>query len=279
MERRHFLALTPALAQPASTTLVRPRALQLGDTVGLITPGTYVSDPDRLAAAARTLDHFGLKMRMGRNVRRRDGYLGGSAEERAADLHEMFRDPDVKAILCIRGGVGSSQMLDRIDYDLIRSNPKIWPDTATSPHCTSLFSSALVTFHGLSPFPVSLTTLSSGFAARSTLARWACSNPPETNKLRPRHPLRAVVPELRGLAGGTDLISSDGHALRNRNARPHVPGRRRREPYRIDRMLTQLRLAGKSGGVAGVIWARRRLRLEPSFESTFSGGDRLILGT
>ena len=86
-----------------------------GDTVGLITPSTFVSDPDTLALAQRTVDYFQLKAKWGKNVRRRAGYLGGSIEERLEDLHAMFRDPEVAAVFAIRGGYGSAQLLDRID--------------------------------------------------------------------------------------------------------------------------------------------------------------------
>jgi muramoyltetrapeptide carboxypeptidase len=94
------LFVSPAPAAP----LIRPRALRPGDTVGLITPSTYVSDPDRLELAARTIRYFGLKMKKGRNVGKRAGYLGGSIQERLDDLHEMFRDPDVSAVFAVRGG-------------------------------------------------------------------------------------------------------------------------------------------------------------------------------
>ena len=88
MTRREFaacLAGAPAAGEP-----VRPKALREGDTVGLITPATYVSDPDTLLLAERTLAHFGLRGKFGRNVRKRVGYMGGSVEERVEDLHAAF---------------------------------------------------------------------------------------------------------------------------------------------------------------------------------------------
>src|SRR5262245_6494887 len=112
LSRRHFVAasLSPAFAQTAVPELIRPRALRPGSTVGLITPSTYVSDPDRLALAERTLKYFDLKPKFGKNVRKRSGYLGGSIEERIDDLHSMFGDPSVDAIFAIRGGYGSAQL-------------------------------------------------------------------------------------------------------------------------------------------------------------------------
>src|SRR5713101_6896827 len=98
MDRRSFLATgcfaaSATAAQPVAPKLIKPAVLRAGDTVGLITPSTFVSDPDRLALAARTIEYFGLKMKLGQNVRKRAGYLGGSVQERLDDLHEMFRDP------------------------------------------------------------------------------------------------------------------------------------------------------------------------------------------
>src|SRR5689334_3668171 len=91
--------VAPAQAPAAPIEqLVRPRALKPGDTVGLITPSSYDSDPDRLMLAERTVRYFGLLPKFGKNVRRRDGYLGGTIEERLEDLHAMFRDPQVKGV-------------------------------------------------------------------------------------------------------------------------------------------------------------------------------------
>src|SRR5881227_3000857 len=158
--RRHFLAsaFSAAFAQTATPQLIRPRALHPGATVGLITPSTYVSDPDKLALAERTLKFFELKPKFGKNVRKKNGYLGGSIEERLDDLHSMFADKSVDAVFAIRGGYGSGQLLDRIDYDLLRKNPKIFLGYSdiTAMHLAIQKRAGLVTFHG----PVALSDFS-----------------------------------------------------------------------------------------------------------------------
>ncbi len=286
MDRRQFLALGAAAAQPARRPLLKPRALKQGDTVGLITPATYVADPERLASAARTLEYFGLKMRLGRNVKRREGYVGGSVEERVDDLHDMFRDPEVKGILCIRGGVGSSQLLDRIDYELIRRNPKILMGYSdiTSLHLAVHKQTGLVTFHG--PVAVSGFTEYTQKWFRKALFEprplGELTNPPETNTLRPTHPLRTVRPGTgRGpLVGGNltlvSLLMGTPYEIETRGCILFLEDVGE-EPYSIDRMLTQLRLAGKFEGVAGVVWGEcsecRPREFKPSFESTFSVGE------
>ncbi len=265
---------------------MKPQALKPGDTVGLITPGTYVSDPDRLALVKRTVEYFGLKPKFGRNVGKRAGYLGGSEEERLEDLHAMFRDDSVRAVFCIRGGVGSSRLLDRIDYELIRTRPKIFLGFSdiTSLHLAIHRRAGLVTFHG----PVMISAFSeytqNWFRKALFEARplGSITNPPESNALRPSHVLRTVRPgRARGpLVGGnltlvTQLmgtpfeIETQGRILFLEDVDE--------QPYNVDRMLTQLRLAGKFDGVAGVIWGEcsdcvpREFR--PSFESTFSTGE------
>src|SRR6266446_3696550 len=158
MTRRGFLGATGAmgaacalpLAAAAEQKVIRPKALRPGDTVGLITPSSYVSDPDRLALAERTARYFGLVPKFGKNVRRRDGYLGGGIGERVEDLHAMFRDPEIKAVFAIRGGYGAAQLLDAIDYDLIRSHPKIFLGYSdiTALHLAIQKRAGMVTFHG-----------------------------------------------------------------------------------------------------------------------------------
>jgi muramoyltetrapeptide carboxypeptidase len=288
MDRRRFLAAAPAglalaAAQPA---LVKPRVLRPGDTVGLVTPSTYVSDPDKLWLAQKTIEALGLRWKMGRRVGRREGYLGGTVEERVEDLHAMFADPEVKAVFCIRGGYGSAMLLDRLDYGLIRKNAKIllgYSDI-TALHLGIQRMAELVTFHG----PVVLSGLSDWTlehlrrALFETKPLGRLSNPPEPRPIRPRHPWRAVrAGKARGrLAGGnltlisTTLgtpyeIETEGRILVLEDVGE--------EPYSIDRMLTHLRLAGKLRGIRGLVFGEcascRPREFQPGFESTFSVGE------
>src|SRR5260370_14508530 len=152
MNRRSVLqfAAASSLYAQGPDPPIRPHALKLGDTVGLITPSTFVSDPDALALAEKTVAYFGLKSKWGKNVRQREGYLGGAVQGRLDDLHAMFRDREVKALFALRGGYGAAQLLDRIDYDLIRSNPKILLAYTDIPSLHLAFQKqpVLVTFHG-----------------------------------------------------------------------------------------------------------------------------------
>ena len=85
-----------------------------------------MSDPDDIARAKEALDYFGLKMKLGAHVVDGSGYKTRTVAERLDDLHTMFSDRGVDAVFCIRGGYGSAQLLDKIDYGMIRKNPKIF---------------------------------------------------------------------------------------------------------------------------------------------------------
>ena len=291
MGRRRFLAaigaLASATAQPASDRkLIRPKALRAGDTVGLITPSSYVSDPDRLALAERTARYFGLVPKFGKSVRKRAGYLGGTVEERLDDLHSMFRDAEVKAVFAIRGGYGAAQLLDRIDYDLIRSHPKIFLGYSdiTALHLAIQKLAGLVTFHGpitLSRFtPYTQTYFRKALFETEPIGR--VTNPPDSDLLRPGHTLRTVRQgRVRGRLTGGNLtlifttmgtpyeVQTSGRILFVEDVEE--------QPYSIDRMLTQLRLAGKLDAAAGVIFGEcqdcRPRDFKPSYESTLSVGE------
>ncbi len=261
--------------------------------MGLITPATYVSDPDRLALAARTIQYFGLRVKLGSNVGKRNGYLGGSDEERLEDLHSMFRDPDVRAVFAIRGGYGSAHLLDRIDYALLRRNPKIFLGYSdiTAMHLAIQKRANLVTFHG--PMVLAdFTEFTQTWFRRALFDAkplGPLTNPPEANALRPEHTLRAVRPgKARGRLTGGNLtlvsttlgtpyeVETEGRILLLEDVDE--------QPYSIDRMLTQLRLSGKLGAAAGIVFGEchdcRPADYKPAFESTLSVGEVLddILG-
>jgi muramoyltetrapeptide carboxypeptidase len=286
MTRRDLMAAALLAPQAAPKPLLKPAVLKQGDTVGLITPSTYVSDPDRIATAARTIEYFGLKMKMGQNVRKQTGYVGGTIAQRVSDLHDMFRDPDVKAVFTIRGGYGSGQLLDNIDYDLIRRNPKIFLGYSdiTAMHLAIHQKTGLVTFHG----PVTLSKFTGYTQEHFRKAMFeagpigAVTNPPPSDPLRPAHTLRTVKPgKARGplVGGNLSLIASlmgTPYEIDTRGKILFIEDVDE-QPYSIDRMLTQLRLAGKLRNAAGIIFGEcadcKQRDYKPSFDSTFTLGE------
>ena len=294
MRRREVLAgvgaavLAASKLSAADQSLLRPRALHEGDTVGLITPSTYVSDPDQLQLVERTVEYFGLKTKWGKNVRKQTGYLGGTIAERLDDLHAMFADSQVRGVLAIRGGYGAAQLLDGIDYDLIRRNPKVFVGFSdiTALHLAIHKKTGLVTFHG--PVTTSQFTPFTQEWYRKALfgteALGTVTNPPAANPLRPEHHVRTIRPgRARGrlIGGNLTLISTTMGTPYEIDTRGCILFTEDvdEEPYRIDRMLTQLRLAGKLEQAAGIVFGEcadcRPKDYKPSFNSTYTLGEVL----
>jgi len=231
--------------------------------VGLVTPATEVPDPDRLALAEHTIRYLGLRSKRGKNVGRRFGTYRESVETRLDDLHAMFRDPEVRAVFAVRGGYGSAHLLDRIDYDLIRRNPKVFVGYSdiTALHLAINRHARLVTFHG----PVVLSRFTDYTQQHfrkvvfETRPPGKLGNPPESNQVRPAHSLRTVRPgtatgQLTG--GNLSLIVSTLGTPYEIDTRGKILFLEdvEEQAYSIDRMLTQLRLAGKLKDAAGIVW-------------------------
>ncbi len=128
---------------------IRPQRLKKGDTVGLVA----LSSPlkmEQLQAKTTFIESLGLHYKLGQTIGLPDGMLAGTDEDRLNELHDMVRDPEVKAIFCVRGGYGLARIVDRIDYQLLEENPKIiWGfSDVTSLHLAVNEFSNLVTFHG-----------------------------------------------------------------------------------------------------------------------------------
>ena len=128
---------------------VKPQRLEQGDTIGIIAPAGPVARDEIKPAIGRIIKK-GYKILESPNLYKKRAYLAGSDDARLDDLQSMFSDKNVKAILCARGGYGSIRLLDRIDFDLIRKNPKI---IAGYSDITALLfaicrNTGLVTFHG-----------------------------------------------------------------------------------------------------------------------------------
>jgi muramoyltetrapeptide carboxypeptidase len=282
----------PTPAPAATRPMVKPKALKPGDTVGLITPSSYVFDTWRIdLAAARLEASLGVKCKTGRFVKSRHGYMAGTEKERLEDLHAMFADPSVAGVFCLEGGYGTERLLSGIDYELLRRNPKIllgYSDI-TGLHLAITRRAGLVTFHG----PVALGSMPSWSLASLKKALFSpepigeLANPPEDDQNWPAFPLHTVSPgKARGaIAGGNlTLVSTTMGTPYEIDARGKIlfledTGE---APYRVDRMLTQLKLAGKLQEAAGIVWGTctECTPAKSSFEVNLSMSDLLdeILG-
>jgi muramoyltetrapeptide carboxypeptidase len=146
-----------AFSGESDTAIIKPHRLNPGDTVGLITPASPLFEAHQgIIEAVEKMKNLGYQVKLGKHVYKKWGYLAGSDEERLEDIHLMFADPEVKAIIAIRGGYGTGRLLKNLDYNLIKNNPKIIHGYSDM---TSLLigihqMTGLVTFHG----PVAIST-------------------------------------------------------------------------------------------------------------------------
>ncbi len=237
-----------------------PPHLDFGDTIGLVSPASAPPDPRNIDRAMVTLEHLGFKTRLARNARKRLGFLAGTDRERAADLMQMFADRKIKAILCIRGGYGAARLLARLDYALIRANPKafIGYSDITSLHCALGTKAGLVTFHG----PVANSDLARkdlcDFTVQGLLRTVMQRNAP--GSVCQGYEKKTVKVLQPGLASGP-LTGGNLSLLCATVGTPYQPRFKNRilfledvrePPYRFDRMLTHLLHAGLLQQVAGV---------------------------
>ena len=235
---------------------VRPAALQRGDTVGIIAPASGFRRDDFEAGCAELL-RLGYKPFFLPSIFDRELYFAGSAERRARELHEMFARQDVKAILCARGGYGSNYLLPHLDLDLIRSNPKIFAGCSdVTTLLTYLCDTAgLVTFHA--------PMVAGDIARPGGLDEGAWIAALSSGKVYHREfAVEEVEPLAEGVAEGmlyggclSLLCASLGtpYEIRTQDTILFIEDRAER-PYRIDRMLMQLKLAGKFQGVQGIVF-------------------------
>lgn len=105
--------------------MIKPERLKIGDTIGIIAPSRPI-DKKEILPCIKILEAKGFKVKFGKNLYKKSYYSAGSAKERASDLNAMFKDKKIKAIMCATGGIVSNQLLNLIDYEIIKKNPKIF---------------------------------------------------------------------------------------------------------------------------------------------------------
>jgi len=129
---------------------IKPPKLKKRDLIGLISPASTPEDLNAIEKGIKYLEKLGYSVKVGKNVGKKHGFLAGSDQERLSDLHNMFADKEIKAIFSIRGGYGSGRLLDKINYNLIKKNPKIFIGYSdiTALHLAIYQKTGLITFAG-----------------------------------------------------------------------------------------------------------------------------------
>ena len=253
-------ALMPVAA--TGRTPRKPPRLRQGDTVGLVAPASAVTVPYELDRAIHWVEGMGLVPKIGRHVADQDGYLAGRDIDRAADIDAMFADPEVRALFAVRGGWGGARILPLLDWASIRANPKLligYSDT-TALHLAIAARAGFPTLHA--------PNAASRWEAASWESLWRIAfagampvlGGEEVERASGRVARILVPGSTRGrLLGGNLTILS---TLMGTGWLPAFDGAILfledigEEPYRVDRMLQHLKLAGVFDRVVGVVFGQ-----------------------
>jgi len=241
----------------ADSARIKPPALRAGDTIGIVAPASNIK-AELLRTGCEALTRLGYKAFYFDSILDQDLYFAGSVERRTRELEEMFRRPEVRAIICARGGYGTNYLLRSLDIGLIKAHPKIFVGYSDVTTLLTYFADAagLVTFHG----PMVTKDFSHPDGVDSFSWQMAVSGcrdwtlPPSSQ------------PGVRPLVDGAARGILYGGCLSMLTASLGTPYEIRTEgtilfiedvatkPFQIDRMLMQLKLAGKFEGVRGIIF-------------------------
>nr|WP_245840367.1 LD-carboxypeptidase [Terribacillus saccharophilus] len=227
-----------------------------GDTIGIVSPAGPIKR-EELERGIKIVESLGLRVKLGKHVFDKYGYLAGKDTDRAADLNDMFKDNEVKGIICSRGGYGSGRIVELLDYEVIKQKPKVllgYSDI-TYLHTAIRQRTGLITFHG----PMVASDMGeSDFAKLSYDLLQQFFIPQDVIYTTAISPLEAIVhgKATGALVGGNlslltstlgtpDEIDTKGKLLLLEDvAEP---------PYKIDSMLNQLKHAGKLEQAEGIL--------------------------
>lgn len=234
---------------------IKPAKLNKGDTIGLIAPGSYISQ-NQLDESIKNIKDLGYSVKYNESILDKYGYLAGKDSARLKDIHSMFIDKNVKAIFAVRGGYGCARLLPRLDYELIRSNPKILIGYSD---ITSLLygiykKTGLICFHG----PVGTSTFNDYSVSHmtniltKTQSEYSMKNLPEdVDQIRV---IKSGVAEGELVGGNLSIVVSMIGTEFDIETKDKIIFLEDigEEPYRIDRMLTQMRQSGKFDNCSGI---------------------------
>lgn len=239
--------------------IIKPKRLKQGDVIGIISPASSPDDLSKINTGVVYLEKLGYRVEIGKNVGAYEGYLAGSDLQRLSDLHDMFNNKNINAIFSIRGGYGSGRLLDKIDYKLIGNNPKIFVGYSdiTALQMAFYTKTGLVTFGGpmvavdfhdeISPF------------TEEVFWRTITSNKKIGRLQNPRKEKFYLLNKGRGVGR---LLGGNLSILTSLMGTDYLPKLKdsillledvHEAPYRIDRMLNQLRISKILKQVKGII--------------------------
>jgi len=252
---------------PNNNSVIIPQGLKEGDTVGVVSPSSAIFETEPYEIARENLEAMGLKVKFGAFVKGRYGHLAGTDEERAGELNEMFRDDNIQAVMALRGGSGAARILDKLDYETIKNNPKIFIGYSdiTALHLAIFEKTGLVTFHG--PLAVSTWNNFSFDHFKRLLfdkEKITFTNPTDKgdNLVQIENRIRTIregeasgrliggnLSVLTGIMGSAYFPSDwEGNILYLEDIGEQI--------YAVDRMMSQLQLGGVLDKISGFVFGK-----------------------
>lgn len=256
-----FLGMKEDILQEDKISLatLKPAALNVGDTIAISSPAGAVWEDAQIEKFVSILESSGFKVKLGQTLKEKYGYFAGTDELRASEINKFFLDKEVKAIFCMKGGWGCARILDKLNYDVIKNNPKIIMGFSdiTSLLIAITSKTGLVTFHG----PVG----NSGWNDFTIdYVKRVLADKEIVSYAYPEDDTDKHYTITEGKAKGI-LVGGNLTVLAGMIGSDYLPDWKNKilfleetgeEPYRIDRMLTQLRLAGVLKNISGFVFGK-----------------------
>lgn len=243
--------------------IIKPKRLQEGDTIGLISPASRLPREKQYDEIVDQIEDLGYKVKLGTNAKGQYGYLAGHDKQRAEDINAMFADDTIDAIMAFRGGWGSNRILNLIDYELIKRNPKIFIGFSdiTSLLLAIYVKTGLITFHG----PVGKSDWTDytkhNFQRTLSYKQTNLLSIPENDLYEDCRNFYVITP---GKASGR-LLGGNLSVLTSMMGSEYLPDWQNsilfledvgENIYRIDRMLTQLKLNSVLDRISGFVFGQ-----------------------
>lgn len=226
---------------------IKPKKLEKGSTIGLISPASPISE-EKFNKAIQNIENLGFNYKTGKHIFDKYGYLAGNDNDRIDDLHIMFADSEIDAIWCIRGGYGTTRIIDSLDYNLIKKNPKIFIGFSdiTAIHLAIMKKTGLITFHG----PVGASEFTDYTTkcfvdlflnGKKSIENFIPQDGYESDLYKPQVLVSGKM-EGRLVGGNLTLLASLAGTPYQFNPENNIVFIEDidERPYRVDRMLTQL---------------------------------------
>lgn len=276
MNKRHFIKslglglfglplATKAMSSEGKPVLL-PNALNKGDKIGIISPSAATADRMQFQFAKETFEALGFEVELGKNLRNRRGHLAGSDQERADDLNSMFERKDIKAVICIRGGSGAARILPLIDYQTIKKNPKplLGYSDITALHQAIHTQTGLITFHGQNGTgswnSFNVKQFENVFFKKE-LITYENEQIKGDDLVVKQNRIQTLV---KGKAKGK-ILGGNLSVLTSISGTPYYPDFKNailyleeigEDPYKVDRMMSTLRLNGTLSKIKGFIFGQ-----------------------